>query len=46
MVKSTENFVFKNGSCSVDKKNQLLLKLKFIAVDTTVYGWIYPEPNK
>jgi len=28
VVKSTETFVFKNGSCSVDQRNQPLLKLK------------------
>ena len=36
----------KNGSCSVDQRNQHLLKLNFITVDTTAYSWIYPEPSK
>ena len=41
VVKCTETSVFKNGSCSVDQRNQ-----HFIVVDTTAYGWIYPEPSK
>ena len=34
VVKSTENFVFKNGSCSVDQRTQHFLKQKTLLVWT------------